>query len=64
MSGLHKLSELDKYFTPEDWERIAELEVEMDATMPPDESLRPDAVAYDAGAGGRASVRIRGGVAD
>ena len=38
MSGLHKLSELDKYFTPEDRERIAELEAEIDATMPPDES--------------------------
>ena len=38
MSGRHKLSELDKYFTPEDWERIAELEAEIDATMPPDEA--------------------------
>ena len=38
MSGSHKLSELDRDFTPEDWERIAELESEIDATMPPDES--------------------------
>ncbi len=38
MSGLHKLSELDKDFTPESWERIAELEAEIDATLPPDES--------------------------
>ena len=38
MSELHKLSELDKHFTPEDWERIAELEAEIDATLPPDES--------------------------
>ena len=38
MSGLHKLSELDQHFTPESWERIAGLEAEVDATMPPDES--------------------------
>ena len=39
MSGLHKsLAELDQRFTPESWERIARLEAEVDATMPPDES--------------------------
>lgn len=37
MSGLRKLSELDQYFTPESWQRIAGLEAEIDATMPPDE---------------------------
>ncbi len=38
MSGLHKFEELTAHFTPEDWERMAELEAEIDATMPPDES--------------------------
>ena len=38
MSGRHKFEELTAHFTPEDWERMAELEAEIDATMPPDES--------------------------
>ena len=38
MSGLHKLSELERDFSPESWARIAELEAEIDATLPPDES--------------------------
>ncbi len=38
MGGRHKFEELTAHFTPEDWERMAELEAEIDATMPPDES--------------------------
>ena len=38
MSGLHKFEELTAHFTDEDWERVAEMEAEIDATMPADES--------------------------
>ena len=38
MSGLHKFEELTAHFTEADWQRVAELEAEIDATMPPDES--------------------------
>lgn len=38
MSGLHKFEELTAHFTEEDWQRMAELEAEIGATMPPDET--------------------------
>ena len=38
MTGLHTLDELTAHFTAEDWAQVAEMEAEIDATMPPDES--------------------------
>lgn len=38
MTGLHTLDELTAHFTPEDRALVAEMEAEIDATMPPDES--------------------------
>ena len=37
MSGLHKFEELTAHFTEEDWAAVAEMEAEIDATMPTDE---------------------------
>ena len=37
MSGLHKFEELTAHFTEEDWAAVAEMEAEIDATMPPGE---------------------------
>ena len=38
MTRLHNWSELNQNLSPESRQRIAELEAEIDATMPPDES--------------------------
>ena len=38
MAGLHNWSELNQNLSPESRQRIAELEAEIDATLPPDES--------------------------
>ena len=42
MNGPHTFEELTAHFTADDWERVADMDAEHDATMPPDE---PCAVA-------------------